>query len=124
LKFGIKKDKYVGRNVIEVVVVSSSGPKSLQAIKSCLGMYKRTIQRASKQTLLENPPFCKYVSNYYSTITKVENYKYSCNLFFPTRKYFLQLLTNNVEKYKSKMKFLVENDITIESVCHMSTPQQ
>ncbi len=52
LKFGIEKDKYVGQNAIEVVVMSSSGPKSLQATKSCLGMNKRTIQRAFRQRKL------------------------------------------------------------------------
>jgi hypothetical protein len=31
-------------------------------------------------------------------------YTYSYNLFIAIVKYFLQLLTNNVDKYKSKMK--------------------
>jgi hypothetical protein len=43
--------------------------------------------------LVENPPFC----NYCSTTNQVENYTCSCN-------FFLQLLTSNVEKYKSKVK--------------------
>jgi hypothetical protein len=69
LKFDIKKDKYVGRNVIEVVVVSSSGPKSLQAT---LVYIREQFQRVFKQALIEKPPFCNYVFNYYSTINKVE----------------------------------------------------
>jgi len=48
-------------------------------------------------------PFCNYVFNWCSTTNQVENYTYSCNLFFVTNKYLLQLLTNNVNKYKSKM---------------------
>jgi len=63
------------------------------------------------------PPFCNYIFNNYST-NKVENYTYNCNLCFAIGKYFLQLLTNNVKKYQ------VESEITIESVCHVSTPQQ
>ncbi len=53
---------------------------------------------------VENPPFCNYIFNYCSTINQVENYTYSFNLFFATRKYFLQPLTNNVNKHKSRMK--------------------
>ncbi len=45
LKFGIEKDKYVAQKIVKAIVVSSSGPVSLQATKSCLGMNKRTIQR-------------------------------------------------------------------------------
>jgi hypothetical protein len=55
-------------------------------------------------TLVENTPFCNYVFNYCSTINQVENYTYSCNLFFTTGKYFLQLLIINVKKYKSRIK--------------------
>ncbi len=58
----------------------------------------------SKITLVENPPFSNYIFNYYSTINQVENYTYSCTLFFTIGKYFLQLLTSNVEKYKSRVK--------------------
>ncbi len=55
LKFCIGKDKYVARNVVEPIMVSSSNPQSLQAIKSCLGMNKRTIQRASVWRKLLDP---------------------------------------------------------------------
>jgi hypothetical protein len=41
-------------------------------------MFEPTIIR----TLIKNCPFCNYVFNYYSTINQVENYTYSCNLFF------------------------------------------
>jgi hypothetical protein len=56
--------------------------------------------RISKEgvvALIENPPFCNYVFNYCSTINQVDNYTYSC-------KFFLQLLTSNVEKYRSRVK--------------------
>jgi hypothetical protein len=35
-------------------------------------------------TLVENPLFCNYLFNYYSTTNEVENYTNSCNLFFAT----------------------------------------
>ncbi len=49
----------------------------------------------------KTPPF----TNTFSTIIKVENYTHNCNLFFTIGKQFLQLITNNVEKYKSRVKF-------------------
>jgi len=55
-------------------------------------------------SISRKPPFCNYIFYYCSTINQIENYTYSCNLFFTTRKYFLQLLTSNVEKYKSRVK--------------------
>jgi hypothetical protein len=55
-------------------------------------------------SLIENPPSCNYVFNYCSIINQVEHYTYNCNLFFATRKYFLQLLTSTVKKYKSRVK--------------------
>jgi len=45
--------------------------------------------KETMQSLVENPSFCNYVFNYYSTTNQVKTYTYSCNLFFATRKYFL-----------------------------------
>jgi hypothetical protein len=50
------------------------------------------------------PPFCNYIFNYCSITKEVENYTYSYNLFFVIGNFFLQLLTNNVKKYKSRVK--------------------
>ncbi len=54
--------------------------------------------------LKKPPPFCNYIFNYCSTINQVKNYTYNYNLFFVTRKYFLQLLSSNVKKYKLRVK--------------------
>jgi hypothetical protein len=45
LKYNVRKDQYVVRNVVGVVVVSSSNIESLRVAKSCLGMNRRTIKR-------------------------------------------------------------------------------
>jgi hypothetical protein len=54
-------------------------------------------------SLVENPLFCNYVFNYYSITNKVKT-THIIAIFFTTKKYFLQMLTNNVKKYKSKVK--------------------
>ncbi len=54
-------------------------------------------------TLVENPPFCNYIFNYYSTTNIVENYKNSCKLFFAIGKCFSQLQISKVDKYKLKV---------------------
>jgi hypothetical protein len=51
-KFGIKKDKYVVRNIVEAIVVSSGGLNNLQARKRCLGMKKIIIHRVHQQRKL------------------------------------------------------------------------
>jgi hypothetical protein len=48
-------------------------------------------------TLVENPPFCNYISNYCSTTNIVEKYKNSCKLIFVTRKCFFQLQINKID---------------------------
>jgi len=51
----------------------------------------------TKESLVENPPLLQLCFNYCSTTNKVKNYTYSCNFFFKP-------LTNNVKKYKLRMK--------------------
>jgi hypothetical protein len=52
LKYGIKKDKYVVRNVAKVIVVSSSDLNCLQAGKCCLIMNKIIVHRMHQQKKL------------------------------------------------------------------------
>jgi len=49
LKDGIEKDKYVVRNVAEIIVVSSSGLNCLHAWKSCLGTNKIIVHSVHQQ---------------------------------------------------------------------------
>lgn len=52
LKYGIKKDKYVVRNVAKVIMVSSSGLNCLQARKRCLTMNKIIVHRMHQRKKL------------------------------------------------------------------------
>ena len=55
LKFGIGRDKYLARNVIEAAVISVRDARTGQAAAECIDMNRRTIRRAvSRQQLLHN----------------------------------------------------------------------
>ncbi len=45
MKHGVGKDIYVAQNVIEMAIVSTSSSTSLGAMKSCIGLNKRTLRR-------------------------------------------------------------------------------
>ncbi len=85
-------------------VDASNGNKGCNKCKWGQGKSMPQGDKEKLMGLIKNPPFYNYIFNYNSTTNKVENYTYSCNLFFATGKYFLQFLTNNVEKYKSNVK--------------------
>jgi hypothetical protein len=52
LKYAIKKDKYVIRNVVEAIVVSFGDLNSLQAKNRCLGMNKIIVHRVHQRRKL------------------------------------------------------------------------
>jgi hypothetical protein len=52
LKYSVKKDQYVARNVVEATMVSSNNIESLRIAKSCLSMNRRTIRRAFERRKL------------------------------------------------------------------------
>ena len=49
LKYGIGRDGYLARNVIEVAVISVGEEECMQAARTCVGMNKRTVRRAIKR---------------------------------------------------------------------------
>jgi hypothetical protein len=46
LKDGRGRDKYLTRNVVEVVVISGEDPRRMRATAKCIGMNSRTVTRA------------------------------------------------------------------------------
>jgi hypothetical protein len=52
LKYGVGTDIYAVRNVVEVVVVSTSLNTSLKATWSCVGFNRRALRRAFHQRQL------------------------------------------------------------------------
>ena len=54
LKYGVGRDRYVARNVIEAAVISVDDSKSVQAASKCIGMNRRTLRRAVKRRRMLN----------------------------------------------------------------------
>ena len=54
LKYGVGRDKYVARNVIEAAVIHVADSKSTQAASKCIGMNRRTVRRAVKRRRMLN----------------------------------------------------------------------
>lgn len=54
LKYGVGKDKYQARNVIEAAVISVGDSRSVQAAARCIGMNRRTLRRAVQRRQLLN----------------------------------------------------------------------
>jgi hypothetical protein len=46
LKYGVGRDGYLARNVIEAAVISVGEEECMQAARTCVGMNKRTVHRA------------------------------------------------------------------------------
>jgi hypothetical protein len=55
-------------------------------------------------SLVENPPSYNYIFNSNVQLRTKSKTTHSCNLFFAIGKYFLQLVTNNFDKHKSRVK--------------------
>ena len=54
LKYGVGKDKYVARNVIEAAVISVDDSRSVLAASRCIGMNRRTLRRAVSRRRMLN----------------------------------------------------------------------
>lgn len=54
LKYGIGRDRYLARNVIEAAVISIGDERCMRAAATCVGMNKRTIRRAIQRRSLLN----------------------------------------------------------------------
>lgn len=54
LKYGVEKDKYLARNVIEAAVISVDDSRSVLAASRCIGMNRRTLRRAVSRRRLLN----------------------------------------------------------------------
>ena len=52
LKFGVGKDKYVARNVVEVAVVSTTSGSNMLGAGKCIGLNRRSLLRASHRRQL------------------------------------------------------------------------
>jgi hypothetical protein len=62
------------------------------------------------------PPFATMVSTSVQLQTKLKTTHVVATCFLQLGFFFLQVLTNNVDKYKSR------NKIIVKIVCHMLTP--
>lgn len=54
LKYGIGRDRFLARNVIEAAVISIGDERCMRAAATCIGMNKRTIRRAIRRRSLLN----------------------------------------------------------------------
>lgn len=54
LKYGIGKDRFLARNVIEAAVISIGDDRCMRAAATCVGMNKRTVRRAIQRRSLLN----------------------------------------------------------------------
>lgn len=54
LKYGVGKDKYIARNVIEAAVISVDDSRTVLAASKCIGMNRRTLRRAVARRRLLN----------------------------------------------------------------------
>lgn len=54
LKYGIGKDRFLARNVIEAIVISIGDDRCMRAAATCVGMNKRTVRRAIQRRSLLN----------------------------------------------------------------------
>jgi hypothetical protein len=54
LKYDHRKDQYLARTVLEAIVISMEDRKARKAALYCIGMNKRTLQRAIKHRQVLN----------------------------------------------------------------------
>jgi hypothetical protein len=49
LKYGLEKDRYAIKNIVEVVILSSKACINIKATSNCVGFNNKTRRRATKQ---------------------------------------------------------------------------